>query len=121
MAADKYPAETFVLWLEHMRNPDGSPWSKSKAARELGCARNQISIWSDQGAPYYIGLACQSLAMGKGAWVPFRKERLPWLIKPPKAPEPAAEPAPAPRVIKPELSPKERAARIKGIRWTKAG
>ncbi len=101
---EKYPAEIFRAWLDHMRDEDGSLWSKSRAARELGCGRNQILEWSRDGAPYYIGLACQTLWERKGYW------------KSPHRPKPKTE-----KKSTPGLPPETlRALRLKSVPWTKA-
>lgn len=59
-------AADFAAWVEMMR--DQRSWSRRRCAEELGCGVNQISIWSANGAPPYIALACAALAFGLPAW-----------------------------------------------------
>lgn len=59
-------AEDFAAWVDHMRST--RQWSKAEIARQLGCGINQVNIWSEKGAPPYIGLACAALAFGLPIW-----------------------------------------------------
>ena len=56
----------FSAWVAHMKASRG--WSARRCSRELGCGINQISIWSDKGAPPYIALACAALSFGLPPW-----------------------------------------------------
>ena len=58
--------EDFSAWVYHMKS--AQKWSSRRCSRELGCGVNQIAIWSENGAPPYIGLACAALAFGLPAW-----------------------------------------------------
>jgi hypothetical protein len=68
MADQRWPAREFKAWLKFMQEGYGRRWSKSHAARKLGCGRNQILQWERDGSPWYIGLACRTLAEGHGPW-----------------------------------------------------
>lgn len=59
-------AEDFSAWVAHMKATRG--WSARECARQLGCGVNQISIWSEKGAPFYVGLACAALSFGLPPW-----------------------------------------------------
>lgn len=59
-------APDFAAWVALMKATRG--WSARRCARELACGVNQIAIWSETGAPLYIGLACAALAYGLPAW-----------------------------------------------------
>jgi hypothetical protein len=59
-------AADFASWVQHMKA--SRKWSARRCARELGCGINQISIWSANGAPPYIALACAALSYGLPAW-----------------------------------------------------
>ena len=48
-------------------------WSKRRCARELGCGKGQIEIWSRTGAPPYIGQACAALAAELPPWPESQK------------------------------------------------
>jgi transcriptional regulator with XRE-family HTH domain len=50
-------------------------WTKTELAKRLGCGINQINIWSEKGAPLYIGLACAALHE-----LPVEIERLQCLV-----------------------------------------
>jgi hypothetical protein len=56
----------FTTWVAHMKATQR--WSSRRCSRELGCGVNQIAIWSENGAPPYIGLACAALTFGLPAW-----------------------------------------------------
>jgi len=49
----------FAAWVAAMKAT--RKWTKTRCAKELGCGINQIAVWSAQGAPTYIGLACAAL------------------------------------------------------------
>jgi hypothetical protein len=91
MEKRRYPARHFRLWLKSMTTKTGRPISKSEAARLLGCGRNSILDWEQNGAPFYIGLACRTL------WDSKREGR-------------------TLRQSLPDIPEEER---LKGIRWTK--
>jgi transcriptional regulator with XRE-family HTH domain len=40
-------------------------WSRTEAAKQLGCSRNSLAAWESgaSGIPKYIALACSALAM----------------------------------------------------------
>lgn len=59
-------ASDFASWVAHMKATRN--WSARRCARELGCGVNQIGIWAEKGAPFYIGLACAALSFGLPAW-----------------------------------------------------
>lgn len=59
-------AEDFAAWVAHMKT--SRKWSARRCSRELGCGVNQIAIWSENGAPPYIALACAALAYGLPPW-----------------------------------------------------
>lgn len=59
-------AEDFAAWVAHMKAT--RKWSARECARQLGCGINQIGIWSEKGAPLYIGYACAALSYGLPAW-----------------------------------------------------
>jgi hypothetical protein len=42
--------------------------SEELAAAILGCSRNKIRQWREQGAPLYIGYACRAIANGMTPW-----------------------------------------------------
>lgn len=56
----------FSAWVAHMKATQR--WSKAACARQLGCGINQINIWSENGAPPYIALACAALSFGLPPW-----------------------------------------------------
>lgn len=58
--------QDFAAWVAHMKAT--RKWSARECSRQLGCGINQIAIWSENGAPPYIGLACAALAFGLPAW-----------------------------------------------------
>jgi hypothetical protein len=58
--------ESFQSWLLHMA--ETRSWSGREAARQLGCGVNQVKQWRENGAPLYIGLACNALAQGLPPW-----------------------------------------------------
>ena len=55
-------AADFSAWVAFMKAD--RKWSARECARRLGCGVNQIAIWSERGAPPYIGLACAALSYG---------------------------------------------------------
>jgi len=59
-------ASDFAAWVANMKAT--RKWSARECARQLGCGINQIGIWSETGAPPYIGLACAALSFGLPAW-----------------------------------------------------
>jgi len=59
-------ASDFSSWVAHMKATRN--WSARECSRQLGCGVNQIAIWSEKGAPQYIGLACAALAYGLPPW-----------------------------------------------------
>jgi hypothetical protein len=52
-------AEKFTEWVAYMQEKHGC--SKRELSRLLGCGVNQINRWSQNGAPFYIGLAVSYL------------------------------------------------------------
>jgi hypothetical protein len=69
------PAD-FSAWVAKMKAE--RRWSARRCARELGCAINSISTWSDRGAPAYVGLACAALAYGLPVWSPGPMKAKDW-------------------------------------------
>ena len=55
----------FTAWAALMKERG---WSARECARRLGCGVNQVRVWSDTGAPLYIGLACAALVRGVKPW-----------------------------------------------------
>jgi hypothetical protein len=64
--------EDFTAWVSLMKRTRG--WSARECAKQLDCGVNTIAIWSQKGAPGYIGYACAAIAYGLPAWRDIGKQ-----------------------------------------------